>query len=163
MDEQQLVELYMDLTGTAEPAARNVFMMVCESDGCADANQGNGREPLPNDQRAKRNPEPRFTPPAVSLLLALAVCYVPWILKAADLPANQPQRQQPFGAPLSLAEALNLALRQSPSILRAQKELEASQGIVVQTRAIALPTLAVTGNFAAVERSDIDILDVAFS
>jgi len=85
-------------------------------------------------QPAKRNPEPGLVRPVASLLLALAMCGLPGILTAADLPANQPQRQQPFGAPLSLAEALNLALRQSPSILRAQKDLEASQGIVVQTR-----------------------------
>jgi len=64
---------------------------------------------------------------------------------------------QPFSTPLSLADAINLALRQNPSLLRAQKELEANQGIVIQTRAIALPTVGVAGSYGAVEQTDIDI------
>jgi outer membrane protein TolC len=63
----------------------------------------------------------------------------------------------PFGGPLSLADAINLALFQSPAILRAQKDLEASRGIVVQTRAIALPTVAVGGSYARAQRTDVDV------
>ena len=37
--------------------------------------------------------------------------------------------------PLSLADAVNLALRRSPNIRRAQKDIEATQGVVIQTRA----------------------------
>jgi outer membrane protein TolC len=80
-------------------------------------------------------------------------------VRAAASPANHPQNPQPFGGPLSLADAVNLALSQSPTILRAQKELEASQGIVVQTRAIALPTLAIAGTFAAVQKTDVDVIE----
>src|SRR5215471_4785838 len=93
-------------------------------------------------------------------------------LRAAEPPAatghstNQAQEKTTgptspvFGAPLSLADALNLALHQSPIILRAQKELEASQGVVIQTRAIALPTVGIAGSYGAVERTDIDIFEL---
>jgi TolC family type I secretion outer membrane protein len=49
--------------------------------------------------------------------------------------------------PLSLADALNTALQQNASILEARNDLEASHGIVVQTRAVALPTLKATGQY----------------
>src|ERR1035438_5176263 len=49
--------------------------------------------------------------------------------------------------PLSLADALNTALTQNATILKAQNDLEASHGLVVQTRAVALPQLSVAGQF----------------
>ena len=48
--------------------------------------------------------------------------------------------------PLSLADAVNLALQRNPNILRAQKDLEAAQGVVIQTRAIAIPKVSLAGN-----------------
>jgi outer membrane protein TolC len=59
-------------------------------------------------------------------------------------------------APMSLADALNIALKQNPTVLRAQKDLEASQGVVIQTRAIAIPKLQSRGNYSAVQSSDVD-------
>ncbi|MDB6121177.1 MAG: Outer rane efflux protein [Pedosphaera sp.] len=49
--------------------------------------------------------------------------------------------------PLSLVDALNIALTNNGTILRGQSQLEASYGIVVQTRAVALPTVRLAGNF----------------
>ncbi len=49
--------------------------------------------------------------------------------------------------PLSLADALNTALQQNGDILRAQSDLRAQYGIVVQTRAVVLPKLAANGNY----------------
>lgn len=49
--------------------------------------------------------------------------------------------------PLSLAAALNTALQHSAAILKAKNDLESTYGLVVQTRAIALPKLTATGNF----------------
>ncbi len=49
--------------------------------------------------------------------------------------------------PLSLADALNTALQQGAAILKAKNDLESTYGLVVQTRAIALPRLTATGNF----------------
>jgi outer membrane protein len=58
--------------------------------------------------------------------------------------------------PLSLADALNVALQQNGAILQAKNDLQASYGIVVQTRAIALPTVQATGNFTDTDPSFID-------
>jgi len=49
--------------------------------------------------------------------------------------------------PLSLADALNTALSQNATILEAKSDLEASHGVVVQTRAVALPQLKTTGQY----------------
>jgi outer membrane protein TolC len=49
--------------------------------------------------------------------------------------------------PLSLADALNTALLQNATILKAQNDLEASHGLVVQTRAVALPQVTAGGQF----------------
>ncbi len=58
--------------------------------------------------------------------------------------------------PLSRAEAINVALRQNPSILRAQKDVAAAHGVMIQTRAIAIPKIRLTGNYTAVEPTDVD-------
>jgi len=60
--------------------------------------------------------------------------------------------------PLSLADAVNLALRQNANILRAQKDLEAAQGVVIQTRAIAIPKVGLAGNYSAAQPSDVDTI-----
>jgi outer membrane protein TolC len=57
---------------------------------------------------------------------------------------------------MSLADAINIALNTSPNVLRAKKSVEASQGIAMQTRAVAIPKLGITGNYTAVEPSDVD-------
>jgi len=49
--------------------------------------------------------------------------------------------------PLSLTDGLNLALQQNATILKAKNDLEASQGVVVQTRAVALPQVQANGQY----------------
>lgn len=49
--------------------------------------------------------------------------------------------------PLSLTDSLNLALQQNGTILKAKNDLEASYGVVVQTRAVALPQVQATGQY----------------
>ncbi|HTA95496.1 MAG TPA: TolC family protein, partial [Verrucomicrobiae bacterium] len=49
--------------------------------------------------------------------------------------------------PLSLLNCLNLALQQNATILKAKNDLEASHGVVVQTRAVALPQLTASGQY----------------
>jgi len=61
-----------------------------------------------------------------------------------------------FARPLSLSEAVDLALRANPGILRARKEVEANEGIIIQTRAITIPKLRVAGNYSAVQDTDVD-------
>ncbi len=52
-----------------------------------------------------------------------------------------------ISAPLSLMDSLNIALRQNATILKAQNDLEATHGLVVQTRAVALPQLTASGQY----------------
>jgi hypothetical protein len=74
VNEQRLLKLYMELTGTAEPAARNVFMMICSPNGDpAESDESSAVDSLPKGQSAEREPQPRFTPPAAGLLLALGL------------------------------------------------------------------------------------------
>lgn len=49
--------------------------------------------------------------------------------------------------PLSLADAMNTALANNATILEAKNDLEAQHGIVIQTRAVALPTVRATGQY----------------
>ena len=50
--------------------------------------------------------------------------------------------------PLSVLQCLNLALQQNAAILKGKNDLEASYGLVVQTRAVALPQVQATGKYA---------------
>jgi outer membrane protein TolC len=84
---------------------------------------------------------------------------LPWLwLLAPHAQASQPAPvpKTLVTQPLSLAEALNFSLQQNPNILRAQQDLEAAQGVVIQTRAIAVPKVRVTGNYSDVQSTDID-------
>jgi TolC family type I secretion outer membrane protein len=58
--------------------------------------------------------------------------------------------------PLSLADCLNISLAQNPTILKAQNDLEAQYGVVVQTRAIALPQLTANGQYKDTDRNAIE-------
>ncbi|MEY4916304.1 MAG: hypothetical protein RL616_217 [Verrucomicrobiota bacterium] len=55
--------------------------------------------------------------------------------------------------PLSLADALNTALTQNAAILKAKNDLEISHGLVIQTRAVALPHLTASGQYKANQSS----------
>lgn len=160
MDEQQLVKLYMELTGKSEPAARNVFMMVCSSNGeSAGTETDTAGQFVANGHQGEGETKPRLKQAAASLWIALGVGSAAWAAQATAAGTNEVQAARAFSSPLSLAEAVDLGLHQSPAILRAQKELEANQGIVIQTRAIALPNLAVGGSYARVQRTDIDVFE----
>src|SRR5580765_312077 len=49
--------------------------------------------------------------------------------------------------PLSLADALNISLAQNATNINARHDIEASHGIVMQTRAVVMPTLSAGGRF----------------
>src|SRR5690242_983657 len=49
--------------------------------------------------------------------------------------------------PLSLPECVDLALQRNSTIKKAQSELEAAYGLVIQTRAIAIPKIRTTANY----------------
>ena len=55
-----------------------------------------------------------------------------------------------------MLDALNIALRQNAAILKAQNDLSASYGLVIQTRAVALPQLTANGQYKYTQPSDIE-------
>src|SRR5215469_13383160 len=62
--------------------------------------------------------------------------------------------------PLSMLDALNIALQQNATILKGQNDLQASYGIVVQTRAVALPQLTATGQYKYTQPSAIETIPI---
>ena len=60
--------------------------------------------------------------------------------------------------PLSLLQALNLTLQQNSTIQKARADLEAQRGLVIETRAVALPTVAATGNYTSRARKSIQTI-----
>jgi outer membrane protein TolC len=50
--------------------------------------------------------------------------------------------------PLSLGDALSVALEGNADILASQKDIEATHGTIIQTKAISLPTLGVRGDYS---------------
>ena len=49
--------------------------------------------------------------------------------------------------PLSMVDALNFTLKQSSALQKARADLESSRGLVIQTRAVALPNVTATGKY----------------
>lgn len=81
------------------------------------------------------------------LALALSIC--------ALLPAGVARAQSTvtnaapdwLSRPLSLGDALNIALAQNATILKAKNDLESAYGLVVQTRAVALPQVTASSKY----------------
>ena len=69
--------------------------------------------------------------------MGVFICFV-WNLTAQNTNASLPGW---ITRPLSLADCLNLVLQQNATVVKARSDLEAQQGVVVQTRAVALPQL----------------------
>ncbi|HEX4644149.1 MAG TPA: TolC family protein [Verrucomicrobiae bacterium] len=82
-----------------------------------------------------------FILPIVSALLAT------WPLLAQPQTTAATNSPPWLTKPLTLVDCLNLALQQNGNVLRGKSDLEAAYGVVVQTKAIALPTLQANGNF----------------
>ena len=92
---------------------------------------------------------------AVLLVCEVFTCAAETSTPAAAAATNEFTR---LLRPLSLADALDLALQQNSAIRRSAADLEANHGVVVQTRAIALPKLAVNSSYSANEDSATDKL-----
>jgi Outer membrane protein len=58
--------------------------------------------------------------------------------------------------PLSLADALNTTLARNATISKAKSDLEATHGLIVQTRAAAIPKIRASGSFT---KNDPDLVD----
>jgi outer membrane protein len=62
-----------------------------------------------------------------------------------------PLRQRTLSGNVTLDEAVTLALRQNPDVLRSVREIERVHGQIVEVRAQALPHLGVTGSFTSTD------------
>lgn len=69
---------------------------------------------------------------------------------------DQPPAPAPAAPTLSLPDCIDLALKQNPSVLRAQEELRRTRGLIVEARAPALPQLTANGSYRRIERKFID-------
>src|SRR4051812_29116499 len=78
------------------------------------------------------------------------------LLLVTTVPAATNTSDSRLLRPLSLAEALDIALQQNSSILKSKADLKASHGIEVQTRAIVLPRVNIGSQYTANERSATD-------
>ncbi len=72
-----------------------------------------------------------------------------WLLLAFAFTVSADETNAPawLSRPLSQTDCINLALTQNAAILKAQSDLKASQGVVIQTRAVALPQLNAGGQY----------------
>ena len=82
----------------------------------------------------------------IKIILPLAIfCFaVNFKISAQNADTNSPAW---ISQPLSLLQCLNQALQQNAMILKAKNDLEAAHGVVVQTRAVALPQLTANGQY----------------
>jgi outer membrane protein TolC len=85
---------------------------------------------------------------------AVFICFV-WNITAQNTNTSLPGW---ITRPLSLTDCLNIALSQNATILKAKSDLEASQGVVVQTRAVALPQVQATGQYKDTDPQAIESL-----
>ncbi len=82
------------------------------------------------------------------------ICFA-WTLIAQNTNTS-PSAPAWITRPLSLADCLNIALSQNATILKAKNDLDAQYGVVVQTRAVALPHLQATGQYKDTDPSAVE-------
>ncbi len=58
---------------------------------------------------------------------------------------------------LTLQDCLDLALKQNPSILKAQEEIRRTHGVVVEARAPAIPQVTASGQYQRIDKTTIDV------
>jgi outer membrane protein TolC len=91
----------------------------------------------------------------VKILLLAFIGFLNWNAIAQDANTNLPAW---LTRPLPLMDCLNLALQQNATILKAKNDLEASYGIVVQIRAVALPQVVAGGQYKDTDPHAIETL-----
>ena len=96
------------------------------------------------------------------ILLLLIAGYVAGSKAPAQSAAGDTNAPGWITQPLSLLSCLNLALSQNGTILKAKSDLQANYGIVIQTRAVALPQLQATGQYKGSQRSAIEDIPPPF-
>ena len=81
-----------------------------------------------------------------ALLLAIAPLA---FAESTNLPPTKIVLKDISKDPIALADALDIALQNNAAILKAKSDLEATHGVIMQTRAVALPKVGLSGNYTA--------------
>jgi outer membrane protein len=84
-------------------------------------------------------------------LRRLGRCAIIFWLAQAGAPAAETNFPAWLSQPMSMADALKLSLLQNGAVLKGESELEASQGIVLQTRSVAFPKIRGAGGYLHTE------------
>jgi outer membrane protein TolC len=155
--EQAMVKLYMDLTGSTESGARSVFMYTCDRDGTECWVSSEKEAPATETSSGPTSRATQKSRTSAGLVFALA-CVMMAFQQACAKPSISATNSY-FTHPLSLADAINIALHQNPNVLRAQRDVESAEGVAVQTKAIVIPKIQATGSYSAVAESDVDIVE----
>lgn len=91
-----------------------------------------------------------------------AVCWIGIAARGED-PAALGHGVLPWpDRPLTLMDCLNLAEAGNGTVAAAKKDLEAAEGIVIQTRAVVFPTVRLGGEFSAVDESALEVAETPF-
>src|SRR5437762_8081038 len=101
------------------------------------------------EDRVKSLTEPAATLKTHRRFMLNRCFFIAALLATARLRAAETNNAAPdsLAQPLSLGECIDLALKQNSAILKGQSDLKAAYGVVVQTRAIAVPKLRAAGNY----------------
>ncbi len=62
---------------------------------------------------------------------------------------------------MTLQDCIDLALRQNPSILKAQEEIRRTHGVIVEARAAAIPQITASGSYQRIDRNAIDAFPIS--
>jgi len=85
------------------------------------------------------------------VLLALVACNA----SSADQSQSKNGRDW-IATPLSLADALNLALKQNRTVQKSSRDLEISHGVAMEVRAIAIPKLQANGEYTDTDKNALE-------
>lgn len=88
-----------------------------------------------------------------------------WFLLCLSLaPARAAEPARPAlpwpDRPLSLADCLDIALQQNAAVLQSRQDLEAAHGLSIQTRAVVIPKVQATGDYAIAEDRAVERLEL---
>ena len=90
---------------------------------------------------------------SVAIVLTLATFLLPNRSLATQ---HEVESTHWLSQPLSVGDSLNIALGQNSAILRGKADLEAAHGVVIQTRAIALPKLRAGTDYQINDQSAVE-------